>query len=141
MINLIGNAIKFTEQGEVVVRVNTGEAGAGYVLLECTVTDTGIGIAPEMQHTVFDAFAQEDSSITRKFGGTGLGLTIARQLTELMGGSIGVTSKMGEGSTFRFTASLEKQTQSTVHLLAKLKDLRVLVVTITPPTGSSFPNN
>jgi two-component system, sensor histidine kinase len=105
-INLIGNAIKFTAHGRVVVRVTRSECDAETVCLHFEVCDTGIGIAPEAQVRIFDAFSQADSSTTRSYGGTGLGLAIAKQLVETMGGAIGVESTPGAGSTFWFTVHL-----------------------------------
>ena len=104
LLNLTGNAVKFTEQGEVVLSiVKRGEDSDG-VVLEFSVKDTGIGIAPESQGGLFAAFSQADSSTSRKYGGTGLGLTISARLVALMGGSITFTSEPGKGSDFRFTA-------------------------------------
>ncbi len=104
VVNLIGNAIKFTEQGEVVIHIKTEWQTENEVYLHCTVTDTGIGIPPEKQQLIFNPFTQADSSTTRQFGGTGLGLAISSQLVAMMGGSIWVESEVGKGSTFHFTA-------------------------------------
>jgi PAS domain S-box-containing protein len=125
LINLVGNAIKFTERGEVVVLVeNAGEpapptptspeeGGEVRVRLRFAVTDTGIGIPPEKQVRIFQAFEQEDTSTTRKYGGTGLGLTIAARLVALMGGGISVDSVPGKSSTFGFTACFGLQSHPT----------------------------
>ena len=111
LVNLVGNAIKFTEEGEVVVHVLTESESEGQVTVHVSVTDTGIGIPDDKLEHVFEAFAQADSSTTRKFGGTGLGLAITQQLVGLMGGRIWVESSPGLGSTFHFTArfGLEKR--------------------------------
>jgi signal transduction histidine kinase/DNA-binding response OmpR family regulator len=102
--NLLGNALKFTEHGEVGLRVGSeGESGDG-VTLHFVVTDTGIGIPAEKQHLIFEAFSQADSSMARKYGGTGLGLTISARLVALLGGRIWLESEPGRGSTFHFTA-------------------------------------
>ncbi|HWN43063.1 MAG TPA: response regulator [Thermoanaerobaculia bacterium] len=108
LVNLVGNAIKFTSRGEVVVRVDRAETdGDGpSMLLHVSVADTGIGIPPDKLSAIFEAFSQADTSMTRRFGGTGLGLAIAARLVEMMGGKIWAESAAGRGSTFHFTVSL-----------------------------------
>jgi CheY-like chemotaxis protein len=131
LVNLIGNAIKFTEKGEVFLQVKSHGIKNDRVELVFSVTDTGIGIAPEQIDTIFDAFTQADSSITRKYGGTGLGLSISKQLVELMGGHITVDSKSGQGSTFSFTALFAIQTEPKEYIEKIALDMRgvkVLVV-------------
>ncbi len=113
LLNLVSNAIKFTHEGEVEVRVELAgwEDGSqrSEVGLRFLVRDTGIGIPRDKQDRIFRAFEQEDTSTTRKYGGTGLGLTIAARLTALLGGEIKVQSEPGRGSTFTFTARFDRQ--------------------------------
>jgi two-component system sensor histidine kinase/response regulator len=132
LLNLASNAVKFTLDGEVVVRVSVLHENAERVALRFDVIDMGIGIAEEDQKRLFRAFAQADSSTTRKFGGTGLGLAICRQLVELMGGTLGLVSAPGQGSTFWFELSLRRadhepivETISDPHTLTGLRALVV----------------
>ena len=107
LLNLLGNAIKFTESGEVALRVTPDADSADPGALRFTISDTGIGIPREKLGTVFERFTQADSSTTRRYGGSGLGLTISKRLVELMGGCIRVESEVGKGSVFSFTVPLE----------------------------------
>lgn len=106
LINLVGNAVKFTEQGSVTVSITQMGAGSGAVDVAITVTDTGIGMTPLLQRIIFQRFTQGDASSSRRFGGTGLGLAICKQLVELMGGTIAVESEVGRGSRFTITVTL-----------------------------------
>ena len=137
LLNLVGNAIKFTDEGEIVVRVEVDAPSApatpvGEITLRFAVSDTGIGIPREKQEKIFRAFEQEDTSTTRKYGGTGLGLTIASRLVALMGGTITVDSEPGRGSTFAFTAQFGRQPNPTEPIApqppVQLNNLRVLIV-------------
>jgi len=128
--NLAGNAVKFTEKGEVELRVRPAPSDQRPEVLRFEVRDTGIGIAPEEQDKVFERFAQAKGAGARKSGGTGLGLAISRRLVELMEGAIGVESQLGAGSTFWFTVPLEASTRepSLPGAAERLRGLRVLVV-------------
>jgi two-component system, sensor histidine kinase and response regulator len=131
LVNLLGNALKFTSRGEVGVRVCLVREQGEEALVRFSVSDTGIGIAPEAQSRIFDSFSQADYSTTRTYGGTGLGLAIARQLAELMGGELGVTSELGRGSTFWFTARLKKHPVDAEHPAfsgSELAGVKVLLV-------------
>jgi len=130
LINLIGNAIKFTEHGEVGIRIKLLEEEPASARIRFEVTDTGIGIHPEAQTRIFESFAQADESTTRRYGGTGLGTTIAKQLVELMGGRIGLRSTPDVGTTFWCEIKLEKQALATQLLTdsQKLVDTRVLMI-------------
>jgi signal transduction histidine kinase len=108
LLNLIDNAIKFTARGSVSVAVAVAEESLRDVLLRFEVRDTGIGIEPADQRRIFNLFEQADGSTTRAYGGTGLGLALCKQLIGLMGGAIGVESKLGGGSVFWFTVRLRK---------------------------------
>jgi two-component system sensor histidine kinase/response regulator len=128
LTNLVGNAIKFTDQGSVVIRVASTEEIAKKVTMRFDVSDTGVGISPEAQSRIFDEFSQADGSTTRKHGGSGLGLAISKQLVEMMGGNIQVESALGAGSTFSFTASFEKQDDPRAAPMGMLTGVRALIV-------------
>jgi len=132
LINLMSNALKFTAQGEVLVSVSLAQGTDDNATVRFEVRDTGIGLSPDGQGRLFQSFSQADNSTTRKYGGTGLGLAICKQLTELMGGQIGVESRLGEGSTFWFSVPLATQppgTQSARDLVSQdLRRLRLCIV-------------
>ena len=131
LLNLTNNAVKFTEQGEIVVNTRLVEKKEDRVTLSFSVKDTGIGMTTEQAAKLFQPFTQADTSTTRKFGGTGLGLTISRRLVEMMGGEIGVESEPGQGSVFYFTAVFglaSQQLAKRSQLAGELKNLKVLVV-------------
>jgi two-component system sensor histidine kinase/response regulator len=124
LINYANNAVKFTEQGNIAIRVAVARASSRELILNFSVSDTGIGLDEEQRNRLFQSFEQADSSTTRKYGGTGLGLAISRQLVSLMGGEVGVDSKLGTGSTFWFTVPLGHREEAT---------------TIAAGTGSAWP--
>ena len=132
LVNLIVNAIKFTEHGEIVVRVGLDSRQEDSARLRFSVTDTGIGIPVSKQQAIFEAFTQADTSTTRQFGGTGLGLTISSRIVAVMGGTIGLASEPGKGSTFFFDVPVQVQRDSDARRRARLPpvldDLRALVV-------------
>jgi two-component system sensor histidine kinase RpfC len=130
LLNLLSNAVKFTEEGEVCLRAELIRETPKSVLLRIEVSDTGIGIPPEAQARIFERFTQADASITRRYGGTGLGTTIAKQLVELMGGEIGLQSKTGIGATFWFTLNLAKQPSQVSQAtgIGALSGSRILVI-------------
>lgn len=132
LINYLHNAIKFTPSGHITLLAQVAHEDASGLLLRCVVQDTGMGIAPEQQATLFEPFQQADASITRRFGGTGLGLAISRQLARLMGGDVGVQSTLGAGSEFCFTARVQRSnstnsaTERAAPALTALPDIRRL---------------
>jgi two-component system sensor histidine kinase/response regulator len=132
LVNLFGNAIKFTKDGEVRLDVETEQEDESSILLHFMVSDTGIGIPAEKLHTIFDSFQQADGTLTRKYEGTGLGLTISKEFVKLMGGDIWVKSQVGKGSTFHFTARLglsDKEITEVFSLRDRdLSNLPVLIV-------------
>jgi two-component system sensor histidine kinase RpfC len=128
LINLAGNAVKFTDRGSVTVHVSVQAETETSVRLKFSLRDTGIGIAPEAQAKIFESFTQADESTTRRFGGSGLGTTIAKQLVQLMGGRIGLESAIGLGSTFWVEIDLEKQPEQAGAAAGDLAGARVLLV-------------
>jgi two-component system, sensor histidine kinase RpfC len=128
IINLAGNAVKFTERGSVTVHVSVQAETDAMVRLKFSIRDTGIGIAADAQSKIFESFAQADESTTRRFGGTGLGTTIAKQLVGLMGGRIGVESAIGLGSTFWLEVDFDKQAERTGAGGGEIAGARILLV-------------
>jgi two-component system, sensor histidine kinase and response regulator len=131
LVNLVENAIKFTERGEVLVRIDLVEDREKQVVVRFSVSDTGIGIPKERQDAIFERFVQADGSTTRRYGGTGLGLTISKQLAQMMNGQMGVESEIGKGSTFWFNVVLEKiptQDWPEQQETTDLQGVRVLIV-------------
>lgn len=128
LINLAGNAVKFTERGAVTVHVSSQGESEASVRLKFSIRDTGVGISADSQQKIFESFTQADQSTTRRFGGTGLGTTIAKQLVTLMGGKIGLESSVGLGSTFWFELDLEKQPERATGVAGELSAARVMLV-------------
>ena len=133
LINLAGNAVKFTERGSVTVHVSAQSESETRVRLKFSVRDTGIGIAPEAQARIFESFTQADQSTARRFGGTGLGTTIAKQLVGLMGGRIGLESAVGLGSTFWVELELDKQPERQGAGIGELAQARVMLIGFPAP--------
>ncbi len=139
LTNLVGNAVKFTERGEVMIHVRPDEIATDRMRLRIEVRDTGIGVAADSQKRIFESFAQADQSTTRRYGGTGLGLAIAKQLVQMMGGDIGVDSKVGEGSMFWFTVHLGITTEDAEDPKRRLlSGIRALVVDGTRSSREAF---
>ena len=129
LYNLIGNGVKFTESGGVTLTVSSLGESDHAVRLRFAVQDTGIGIAPEAQERIFESFVQADDSTTRRYGGTGLGTTIAKQLVEMMGGQIGLVSTLGKGSTFWFELPFKKQAVGQMPEASfRLNDIRIMLL-------------
>jgi len=138
LINLAGNAVKFTQAGSVTVHVSVQAETETNVRVKLSIRDTGVGISQEAQGKIFESFTQADESTTRRFGGTGLGTTIAKQLVGLMGGRIGVESALGLGSTFWVEVELEKQPERAAAGSGEIADARVLLVGFPPAQRSAL---
>jgi two-component system sensor histidine kinase RpfC len=137
LANLLSNAGKFTSTGEVTIRILKEEEDAHRVTVRFEVSDTGIGLTPDQQKRIFDRFTQADDSITRKYGGTGLGTTISKELVELMGGRIGVESHKDKGSTFWFAVPLEKRPESAIPVAMEKPFSRTRVLLVSADAKAS----
>ncbi len=134
LYNLIGNGVKFTQRGSITLTVSSVGENDRTVRLRFAIQDTGIGIAPEAQERIFESFVQADDSTTRRYGGTGLGTTISRQLVEMMGGQIGLESTLGKGSTFWFELPFRKQmAERLAEASFRLNDIRVMLLGFSEP--------
>ena len=139
LLNLLSNAVKFTQGGSLVLRVKVAEERGDSCVVRFEVRDTGIGIAEDALHTLFDPFVQADASTTRQYGGTGLGLAICKRIVERMGGRIGVTSVLGRGSVFWVEAPFSRRATTTAPMAADaLKTVRTALVTAHPETGDAL---
>jgi signal transduction histidine kinase len=130
LINLVGNAIKFTNEGHVLINIDCESISNGKAFLRFSIEDTGIGIPEDRLQSIFEKFTQMDASTTRRYGGTGLGLTISKQIVELMEGTVCVSSRPGEGSTFGFTLPLSIDPQPVLLLPPQidLTGVRIMIV-------------
>ncbi|WP_439271524.1 response regulator [Pseudochrobactrum sp. HB0163] len=141
LLNLVGNAVKFSENGKVIVTVDCAKLQERHIMLRVAVRDQGIGMTPEQLALLFNSFTQADSSMTRRFGGTGLGLVISKQIVEQMGGTIDVQSEKGEGSLFTFTVKMaigETQSETQAQSAVGIAGLRVLVADDNPASREIF---
>ncbi len=138
LVNLLGNAVKFTSRGAITLRCRRIEAAQGRCFMRFEVHDTGPGVPPDRLERIFEAFEQADSSTTRKFGGTGLGLAITRRIAEMMGGTAGVESQLGVGSTFWFTIKMLGDAKDLVQMDSWLLGRRALVIDDLPEAQSAL---